>query len=94
MKLDNLGDMELKLKTEIGEVTAVFVSNPINAYKNVYTAWIIEKPGVIVQSDSIGEAIDDLHKSLSLMLEVENKMKDEDDAKALSEAMVMFDYRN
>lgn len=94
MKQEMEGDMELKLKTEIGDVTAVFVSSPVNAYKNAYTAWIIEKPGVIVQSDSVGEAIDDLHISLRMMLEVEKKMKDEEEYALLEQEKVKFDYRN
>ena len=65
--------MELKLQTQIGELTAVFVCEAENCYQNVYTAWFKEKAGVVVQSISVQKAIDDLHSSLKLMLEVENK---------------------
>lgn len=68
-------DIELKLKTEMGEVTACFVSSPISLMKNIYTGWIKEKPGVIVQADSIDEAIDELHISLKFMMEVETEIQ-------------------
>ena len=63
-------EMELKLKTDIGELTAVFVSDILD-HKTVWTAWIREYPGVITQSDNIQEALDKLPGILDLMLEVE-----------------------
>jgi len=47
-------DLELTLETTIGKLTGVFLSTPINCYQNVYTAYLKEKPSVIVQADSIG----------------------------------------
>lgn len=64
--------MELKLQTQIGELTAVFVCEPANCWKDSYTAWFKEKPSVVTQADSVQEAIDNLHDGLKLILEVEN----------------------
>lgn len=62
--------MELKLKTDVGELTAVFVSDQMNN-KTVYTAWLEEYPGVVTQADSIQEAMDELPKILDMWIEVE-----------------------
>ena len=65
--------MELKIKTVVGELTAVFESFPINCYQDIYTAWFKEKPRVVVQADSVNEAIDELHKSLEAWLRYEQE---------------------
>lgn len=64
---------ELIINTEIGQLTAVFECHPLNAWTNAYTAWIKEKPSVVVQARSINEAIDELHTSLKVILEFENE---------------------
>jgi len=65
--------MELKLKTEIGEMTGVFEATAINCYTDVYTAWFKEKPSIIVEANSVNEAIDELYISLKALLEFENE---------------------
>lgn len=64
--------MELKLQTVYGELTGVFEATPLNCYQDVYTAWLKEKPSVIVQANSVSEAIDELHISLEVMMDFEN----------------------
>jgi len=66
--------MELKIQTDIGELTAVLASGTIGNHKTVWTAWIKEYPGVITQQNSIQEALDKLPKILDLVLEVQIKM--------------------
>ena len=64
--------MELKLKTHVGELTAVFVSDM--AGNNIaYTGWIKEYPGVITQTDTISEGMKKLPKILDMMLDMEIK---------------------
>jgi len=67
--------MELRLETEIGVLTGIFDITPINCYSNVYTAWFKEKPHIIVQSDSINNAITELKTSLHVMLDYEKAKK-------------------
>lgn len=62
--------MELKLKTDVGELTAVFVSD-VAGDKIMYTGWIKEYPGVITQSDTISEGMQQMPKILDMMLEIE-----------------------
>lgn len=62
--------MELKLQTEIGEMTAIFVQDILSTD---YTAWFKEKPNVIAQGENISEAIESLHKILNMILVVENE---------------------
>ena len=64
---------ELTLQTEIGEMTAVFESTEIDVCNTIYTAHFKEKPSVVVQADSIDEAIEELHSLLEVVLEVEKK---------------------
>jgi len=66
--------MELKLKTKIGELTAIFESEPINCYQDVYVAWFKEQPSIIVQANSVNEAIDELYISLDVLLEYHNTL--------------------
>lgn len=91
-------DFEIVLETSSGKMTGVFVSNPISLIKNVYTAWIKEKPGVIVQADSVDEAIDDLYVALAMMLEVEKSMKEQEEIAKMDirmdEIFTNYDYRN
>jgi len=64
--------MELKFKTDVGELTAVLLSDTIDGgSKTVWTAWIKEYAGVITQADSIQEALEELPRALDLMLEVQ-----------------------
>lgn len=65
--------MELKIQTEIGQMTGVFESHPINCYQDYYVAWFKEKPSVIVQADTIEEAIEELNLSLHVILEFESE---------------------
>lgn len=58
---------ELKLQTEVGEMTALF-----ELEQNTYVAWFKEMPEVIVQANSIGEAINELHISLEAINEYKN----------------------
>lgn len=67
--------MELKIQTEIGEMTGVFESTAINCYQEVWTAWFKEKESVVVQANSVNEAIDELHRSLEVLLEFEREEK-------------------
>jgi len=87
-------DLELTLETSSGKLTGVFLSTPINSYQNVYTAWLKEKPGVIVQADSINEAIDEIFVSLEMFLEVEKRSKLEDEAEEFENEFLKLDYRN
>lgn len=64
--------MELKLKTDVGELTAVFVSD-MAGNKVAYTGWIKEYPGVVTQTETIGEGMKQLPKILDMMFEVEIK---------------------
>lgn len=66
--------MELKLKTDVGDLTAVLASDSLDDGKIVWVGWLKEYPGVIVQERSIEEALDKLPKILDMMLEVEIKM--------------------
>lgn len=63
--------MELKIQTEIGELTGVFAQDPIDIMHNTYTAWFKEKPGCIVEGNSVNQCIDELHLSLKVILEME-----------------------
>lgn len=63
--------MELKIKTDVGELTAIVLSDMLDNCKTAYTAWIKEYPGVITQADTIQEALDKLPAILDLMFEVE-----------------------
>lgn len=65
--------MELKIQTEIGQLTGVFESDPISCYQDIWTAWFKEKPSVIVEADSVNEAIEELLISLKVLLEYENE---------------------
>lgn len=67
--------MELKIQTEIGEMTGVFECTQINCYQDRYTAWFKEKPSVIVEADNVPEAINELHISLEVLLEFERERK-------------------
>lgn len=63
--------MELKIRTSIGIMTAMFEGYDINCWQTIYTAWFKEKPSCIVEASSINAAIDELHKSLEVLLEFE-----------------------
>ncbi len=63
---------ELKIQTKIGEMTVIFESIPINCYENIYTAWLKEKPSVIVESNSIENAINEIYISLDLIIDYKN----------------------
>jgi hypothetical protein len=65
--------MELKIQTEIGELTGVFAQDPIDVLHCSYTAWFKEKPEVIVEANSINEAINELHISLKIILDYEKE---------------------
>ncbi len=62
--------MELKVETQIGELTAVFVKDPNNIG---YTAYFREKRNIIVEGDTIPEAIENLQNLLSTVLEYEKE---------------------
>ncbi len=62
--------MELKLKTEIGELTGVFQQDILTSG---YTAWFKEKDNIIAQGDNLTEAIDNLHEILNVVLEFEKE---------------------
>lgn len=66
--------MELKLQTRLGELTGVFESIPINSYQDEYLAWFKEKPSIIVQANSVNEAIDELYISLNVLLDYEESI--------------------
>jgi len=87
-------DMELILETPTGKLTGVFLSTPINSYQSVYTAWLKEKPGVIVLANNINEAIDELFVSLNFMLEVEKQIEEEEYEAKLEDEILKLDYRN
>lgn len=64
--------MELKFKTDVGELTAVLLSDTIDGgSKTVWTAWIKEYAGVITQADTIQEALEELPRILDLFLRVQ-----------------------
>jgi hypothetical protein len=65
--------MELKLQTKFGELTGVFMSEPRNCYQDIHTAWFKEQPNVIVQANSVSEAIDELYISLHVWEEFKIK---------------------
>lgn len=65
--------MELKIQTIAGELTAVIESYPINCYQDIYIGTFKEKPRVVVQADSVSEAIDELHISLKVWLRYEQE---------------------
>lgn len=83
-------DLELTLETPYGKLTGVFLGMPISCYQTIYTAWIKEKPSVIVQADSVNEAIDELFISLNYMVEIENRIAKEE----TEEEFLKLDYRN
>ena len=66
---------ELKIQTEVGEMTAIFESYPLFAYQNYYVAWFKEMPEVIVQANNINDAIDELLISLVVLVDYRNKLK-------------------
>lgn len=66
---------ELKLKTDFGEMTAVFISSAINCYQDAYTAYFKEKPSVVVQAYSVNEAVNGLYKSLDTTTKYEKRKK-------------------
>jgi len=71
--------MELKIQTDVGELTAVLVSDiRISNHATVWTAWLKEYPAVVTQANSIQEVLDELPKILDLLFEVEieHLMKD------------------
>lgn len=57
-------DLELLLDTPVGKLTGVFMRYPINCYKDIYVAYFKEMPKIVVQSNSLHEAIDELYISL------------------------------
>ena len=63
-----------KVKTKIGELTAIFIQDKETGG---YTAYFAEKPPVIADADTIEEAIEQLKESLDLILEYEEKIKNE-----------------
>lgn len=65
--------IELKINTEIGILHAIFVGLPINCYQDIYTAWFKERPTIIVQADTINEAVEELLISLNLVLKYEQR---------------------
>lgn len=70
--------MEIKVKTEIGEMTAVIVSDILDNHQTAYTAWLKEYPGAVTQDETISGAINKLHTALEMLLEVEIQMLMED----------------
>lgn len=65
--------INLTLKTDVGKLMAVFIPDTISD-KVVWTAYIEEYPGVVMQVDSIQEGMDKLPGILDMVLEMEIKM--------------------
>ena len=66
--------IELQLNTDVGELTAIFISDTIDNHKTVWTGWIKEYPGVITQAETIEEAMNQLPGILDMLLKVEMQM--------------------
>jgi hypothetical protein len=66
-------DIELKVRTKIGELTACFLASEIEYCKTIYTGWYKEKPNCIVQADDVTEGVSELEISLNILLECEKK---------------------
>ncbi len=62
--------LELKIQTEIGELTGVFDVYPLNCYEDSCVAWFKEK-NILVEAKNINDAIDELLISLKVVLEYE-----------------------
>lgn len=54
-------------------MTGVFEGTDINCWQTVYTAFFKEKPSVIVQANSVNEAIEELYRGLEVVLEFEKE---------------------
>lgn len=65
--------IRLKLNTDVGALMAVFMPDTISE-KVVWTAYIEEYPGVVIQVDSIQEGMDKLPGILDMVLGAEIKM--------------------
>lgn len=65
--------MELKIQTDIGELTGIFELYPIDLDRSVYLAYFKEKSSVIVEAESIPEAINELLISLNILTEHEKR---------------------
>jgi hypothetical protein len=64
---------ELKIQTIIGSLTAIFITTHINCYQYIVTAYFKEKPSVIVEANSINDAINKLHNALIIILDYEKE---------------------
>lgn len=62
--------MELKLKTDVGDLTAVFLKDWAGS-DLVYVGWIKEYPGVVVQTDTIEEAMKEMPGILYDIIKIE-----------------------
>lgn len=69
--------INLTLKTDVGKLTAIFIADTINN-KVIWTAYIEEYPGVVIQVDSIQEGMDKLPEILDMVLTAEIQMMMED----------------
>jgi len=72
MQLDNNG--QFPIKTEFGRFTVIWIETQIDDEGNtIFTAWLKEKNGIIVESESIEDVIEDIKKSLWIFNDYENK---------------------
>jgi Fic family protein len=68
-------DERLNIQTDYGELTAIFISSPINEFKNTYTSWFEEFPNIIVGADTIEESIKQLKITLDVVLTINTNME-------------------
>ena len=59
--------MELKIDTDMGEITAVFLD-----LGGCVTAWVENLPGIVVQAEDLHSAIIELRTSIRALVDVQS----------------------